>query len=548
MIKEGKMDDTNSVQNLTSLTTNTPGKLRFMIDFDANMCVLALQHTSAEDAIRMYMKSRGIHDPDNNESEKNELLGFLTKKRPHFYRLMKGYPLDRLSLLLRAAFQAQLLYLLTAKIPENNWLSQLNSYTANLPSFKRESFKFKIAEECLSEYSGAENALTPALLQELSLYKDALYQASEQLLEQLRQYLLSDQAVKARKANKQENEQKQDAAKTAYESSGRSTSFLSSEVREIRFILLLESCARQTDGTPTDDLAIIQRNWNSFFPDLMYCSQLEQQIQQLLHPEERLRRYGNVYFRAMGAALSSGGVERLQSVKFLQRIAVYRTVFVTLACSSVARLQEKTMRVCIEDTKEHLAQIGMQLPDNADSIIASVFRLFTWNGAFSEELLRQLHPYQEMCKKNFFEIRDLQAARTENDPIVTQLRLRIKELEDKISNIQYDTLRDLVLQLDRGSNGLRLGQLYRIAFGAEDRSATEIRELLQSFFHLLALQEITPIGGNQLNTVLKEDDDLYWAAVPADSREESRTRILVYPGWKVFDSPVAKPLYKAISD
>ena len=127
---------------------------------------------------------------------------------------------------------------------------------------------------------------------------------------------------------------------------------------------------------------------------------------------------------------------------------------------------------------------------------------------------------------------------------VATLNNRIDEMENSLAKANYDSLKKLVLILDRGGFGYQLGELYRFAHSMDDISIEKAKELVASFFDQLNNIGIKPVAAEKLNQVLDERDELYKASIPVYKEETEGVRVLSYPGWSIEKSVVALPVYR----
>jgi len=510
---------------------------RFLLHFDVHAAICVAQGRELRDALK---EAEGVtlwEKSWNADCFKEELL---KTHRKYFYFSLQHKPINVFYTAFCGAVHTQLLCFLVKGVPSDRWEDMLGQWTRRFPVSWFGGNCGSIQSEYLCEFHKMNEAVDPSDLN------------------QLRQSLSSIEITAERMECAFENLKKQDGGqlrerrKTRIQAGGSSPFGALTNPQKIRLICFLE-CSEETQAEPGKQwLAVLRAKWGEFFPESPLGREEERWLSRVLVLRlpgqlERSRPEGkselSKYCRAMGAAIDHGGVKNLESAVYLNSILLMRAVLMTMAYANLDKLAFRTEDTILADVLSYLENVTYMASDEENSIILEYIRLFRPNGMIDRECVLFAQRYRSVLGKNFSAICKAMEKKNRNIRQVTNLSDRLKEMEGSLRNADFSVKRDIVLGLDRGSYGHRLGELYRFWEGLDKRDVEQVRELLGCIFQLLDTLGITPASQERLDEFIDEDDELYGRIIPEGNLTKEGARILRYPGWSVYGVQVVPPVY-----
>lgn len=498
---------------------------RFLLNFDAHAAACAVQGAGLQRALSGPGAPAGWEGADRFKEE------FLRRQRKYFYFSLQGKPVNVFYTAFRGAVHMFLLCRLAQGVPPGQWEGLLNQWARQFPPAWLGANCRQIQADYLSELRRMQQAAGPAELEHL-----------RRCLGQLEAFGAGMERALGSAAPREES-------RTA----GGSPALDRLTNRQKVSLACFLECAEH-EGLREGERwnSLLGRKWAELFPAAPYGRAEELWLARALDCRlpgqgERSRVPGRgafpKYCRAMGAALEHGGVGSVNSAVYMNSLLLMRAVLMTMACTSLDTLAGRTEDTLLADVLGYLENVTYLAPDGENEIILEYIRLFRPNGDVDRECVLTAQKYRPVLSKNFSAICKAVELKNRNIRQVSNLSDRLKEMESSLCGADFDVKRDMVLRLDRGSYGHRLGELYRFAQGLDQRSPQQVRELLECFFQLLNTLGITPACQERLDQPIGEGDALYDRMAPEGGPAQEGDRVLRYPGWSVQGVQVAPPVY-----
>ncbi len=368
-----------------------------------------------------------------------------------------------------------------------------------------------IQSEYLHEFRMMEEAVTVSELGEMRQSLDILETIAEDM-----EHTLEDM-------KKRSDGQSRDAGGTRISMWSGSPVNQLSNLQRVRLICFFECSESEWDVQDGNWRDALRTKWTDFFPDVPFGPQEERWLSRVLvlrlpgqsdrsRPEDKSEF--SRYCRAMGAALVHGGVKNLESAVFLNSILLTRAVMMTMTYANPDKLVSRTEDALLADALSYLENVTYIASNEENNIILEFIRLFRPNRLMDRECVLFAQKYRSVLSRNFSAICKAMEQKNRNIHQVTNLSERVKKMEGSLRNADFTVKRDIVLGLDRGSYGHRLGELYRYAEGLDERDTGQVRELLGCILQLLDTLGITPVSQDRLDECICKEDVLYDRIAP----------------------------------
>lgn len=526
---------------------NADQMLDILIQFDVQMCLDVLHTTSAQLAVDRWTMS---HLPAPNGLNKNaakQLATLLQNKRKYFLIGMRGENISVYPLRLRAAVHGRLLSLVAKDVPEKNWKQEILAFTKDGFSKRHSNTTQEIITEYLDSYSGCSRALTKDTrnLLKKSLREIDLY------AEKARKGLLGrqDSDVKTAEAPAAENNSQEAPLRIK-------PAFLNSKERKIRFQCLLEyALQEQEQNRQKDWFAPIRSKWNSFIPDLVLVDNLAKQVAAAVYrtlpgqiPEGEKRKCEtplDCYYRALGVALEEGGFQKIRNEAVLRSLVMNRAVALYVSYLDPDDLGSDTVEIAKHEILNRLSQVNYVAGSSDPEDLTKILKLYMEDGCFDPELVRLISPHRELYKELFRSTMEFMNSRNQAFKALSSQLEQIDQYRDAVA---FDTRKDLIDALDRGSHGYCLGRMYRVALGKETLSQEDAQTLMRSFFYLMENLGIQAVAGNLMDQIITEEDPIHKLCIPFYQDTAHGAHKLIYPGWAINGCQVAPPVYQTEED
>lgn len=510
---------------------------RFLLRFDVHTAVCVAQGESLQAALRGPEGAAPWEKSWNASRFKEELL---RTRRKYFYFSLQHDSINVFYTAFRGAVHTFLLCLLAREAPPDQWEQMLDQWVQRFPP----SWLGRDCGEIQSDYlCGLRRMREAAGLPELYELRHSLGNLEA---------AATDMELALEKLRNREAGSLQGAGSVRTRTRERSPFDLQTNLQKVRLICLLECSENEQTVPDGHGLDVLEAKWADFFPDAPFGEQEERGLSRILalqrpRRQERSRPAGrselSKYYRAMGVALNNGGVKNVESTACLNSILLMRAVMMTMAYANLDKLASRAEDTLLADVLSYLENVTYMASDKENSIALEFIGLFRTNGIVDRECVLFTQKYRSVLSKNFNAVCKAMEQKNRNIRQVTNLSDRLREMEGSLRNADFTVKRDIVLGLDRGSYGHRLGELYRFAEGLDDRDAKQVQELLGCIFQMLGALGITPVSQERLDECIGEEDALYDCTVPEGNLVREGLRILRYPGWSVHGVQVVPPVY-----
>ena len=329
--------------------------------------------------------------------------------------------------------------------------------------------------------------------------------------------------------------------------------FLMSKINRTAFQCMVEAYLIMAEAPSEAEWnRYLNKNWEVYFPSLKLTSKRREQINDILELDsnnaqwkKQLTSNFQRYSKALGVAICNGNIQKIRSDSYIRSLTVHRTVAMVVSLIEPENAYIKQIDEIVGDIIAYLSYVNY-IPDKAEEAdIMEILDTYLENGRFNTDSVRLLNTYKQNWKQSYQNTREFLNQRNR---AVSVLNDKIDEMEVSLAKANYDTLKQLIIELDRGSFGYQLGKMYRLAFGIDTVSVDELVSILKILFHQFNNMGIKPVAENQFGQELYKDSLLYKESIPEIVNEDSKPRILLYPGWSLNGTVIAQPVYKAKED
>lgn len=468
-----------------------------------------------------------------SDPSKSELFipEFLRIYREYAHRLLQGKSTNRIRTTYRGAVQTYLLFFMVDGIPSSLWLQRIDALFSQLSPLWMQSVRDEILQEYILLYQDAPEVLFPEDLVQLRACRDDILHVAQRMLDSVMSIAQREMA-------------------TVSSAPPQSTHWrfpLSSTEDRLRFLYFLESCCFTQTETGASWRDCVQQIWSSFYPLVPFSPEIESELQHVLR-RCRLPGVLGTYYAAVDKVFRHG-LDDLNSGSYL-----YALLLVRSACMAAAYApQDMDGRIFYRDSDELLgdtlnyrkrvsAPYALPETEEEDQLV-ELLTLYQKDGHYDSSLLAMAASMRQVLLKNFRALEQRVCKFNESNVLLSQMRAQLHDMEDAVQLADFNVKSKLVHQMDRGSFGCRLGQLYRFSQGLDNRDTEQIREMLRSFFALLDVMGIHPVYNERLNERISPDDALFDKMISYLDLQTEGSRILQYPGWSVNNIQTEPPIY-----
>ena len=476
------------------------------------------------------------------------LEGFVKTNRKYYKFLIDGRKDLSFGNAFRGTVHSFLLWLISQKRPVVSWKTEVNKYTSEL----RENWYEKPREEIIDEYIDLFR----------TVYKDLGLNELEKVCENQKAFANVAERFKKILYSIYEKDGEYLSGNTNLPTYGRigventekpidkkSTAFFETKENKINLLCMAEYYLAITQNSTKQSWQVYLYNtWKKFFPGIEISEKIYEELENLLglvsdsnSDTKKINSNFQRYMRAVGIVINHGNVQNVRSDAVLRSLVLNRTVAMTLSLIDPNKADKKEIEDVLQDVSAYLSYINYVTNKAEEDDLMESLTLYLENGRFSSNSIKKIAQYSDMWKKSFHEMKDYLNSRNK---AVSVLNDRIDEMETTLAKSEYNSMKKMVLNLDRGGFGFCLGKLYRFENNLDDLSVREIRELVSCFFNILNNMGIKPADSERLDTIITEQEELFMRCIPETEEAVSENRILSYPGWSVKESIVALPVYK----
>ena len=528
-----------------------------VILFDVEVCASAgrgerLNSVVYKQANRLYESQMWLNFTETETFVKEVLWG----NRECFHRLLCGQSsIDKAPTAYRGAVQAHLLVLMMDQVSASVWREKIE----NLFSQLRPRWLGRVREEILQEY--------------IALYQDALIFLSQEDWKQL-QLCREDCLVVAQEMSNTvmriaEREMAINlsvptpvpapmptpvpAPSHVHTHTDKHRHFpLNSNTEKLRLLYFLETCsaAQLEQGEPWRVCA--RKNWDKFYPNVPFGKEVEDEMWWVLRRRRPTDMFGT-YCLAIGMVFQYG-LDDINSGVHLYHLLLGRAVGMAVAYAS-EEVAGSTFGIASDevlgDALNYRKRVSVSYAMSAqeeETRLRELLALYQRDGRYDVALLADAASMREVFRKNFRALEKRVQESNEGNVLLMQMHSKLRDMEGALEKADFDVKSKLVHQLDRGSFGCRLGQLYRFAQGLDVKDTGQIREMLRSFFALLETMGICPVLSERLDQEIRATDALFDKIIPYTGLEEDGRRILQYPGWSVGSVQTEPPVYTVVKE
>lgn len=508
--------------------------LRTLILTDSYFCHAAVNSITLSDAqtgLKLFLTDTDWKNIDNAI----EMITNVQKiKRSYFYRTITNKSINRIIVAFRGALHARLLLLISTNVPNRNWLHELNHFMSILPEDWYKQLRRKIAEELIDHYWDAYEILSENDIRQLKFRKESYKIFSKKMLNLLKHYLtLKESAPKP--ASEQNND------------------FFSHKTNKVRLQCLVESYLADPDPSKPRWEQYLRKNWKEYNPKVSLTDSVMQQIAYLLvldtNANPKTRKFhtnSERYFKALGIAIRSKRIQNIYQETTIRTLVLNRTIAMVVSLldpefSDSEKTHAMQTDEVVDDILAYLSYMNYVSTEAENDDIIEILDNYLENGYFNRTSLRLLYRSREVWRQSYLDMKEFLSHRNK---AVSVLNDKIDEMETSLAKANYDSLKRFVLELDRGSFGCRLGQMYRCAKGYDTFSVQDAIQMFNILFDQLNNMGIKPVAEEFLNQRLLEENELFDQCISESSEITKGTHTLYYPGWSINGSTVALPIYK----
>lgn len=469
---------------------------------------------------------------------------FVKKDRKYFKFLIDGRENLSFANAFRGTIHSWLLFLISKKKPVISWKIELRNYIFDL----RDNWYEKTREEIIEEYVDLF----------CTVYKDLSTDDLNRVCDRSKVFSLVATRFKKILYSVYENENKQSKLvmhdrimleSVTQSSLKKKEKFFDSKGNRIILQCMVEYYLSVTPNSSKQTWhTFLHNTWKKFYPGILLSDTIQDELDNLLvifsdNNSDNKKTNSNFqrYMRALGVVINHGNIQNIRSESVLRILVVNRTVAMTLSLIDSNKAEKREIEDVLQDVSAYLSYINYVTNKAEEDDLVESMSLYLENGRFSPNSIKRVAQYSDMWKKNFH---DMKTYLNSRNKAVSVLNDRIDEMETTLAKADYNSIKNMVLNLDRGGFGFCLGKLYRFANALDDLSIQEARTLLSCYFNILNNMGIKPVDTNRLDTIINEQEELFSNCVPEAEDMVNGDRLLSYPGWSIKDSVVALPVYK----
>lgn len=481
---------------------------------------------------------------------------FLWNNRECFHRLLRGQAsIDKAPIAYRGAVQAHLLVLMMDQVSVSVWREKIE----NLFSLLRPRWLGKVREEILLEhivlYQDARIFLSPEDWKQLQLCREDCLVVAQEMSNTVMRIAEQEIAVNLSAPAPVPTPMPTSvpALSHVHTHTDRHWLFpLNSNTEKLRLLYFLETCSatQLEQGEPWRMCA--RKNWNDFYPNAPFCKEVEDELWWVLRRRRSTDMFG-AYCLATGIVFQYG-LGDINSGVHLYHLLLGRAVGMAVAYASESAAGS-TFGVASDeilgDALNYRKRVSVSYAMSAqeeEARLREMLALYQRDGRYDAALLADAVSMREVFRKNFRALEKRVQKSNESNILLLQMHSKLQDMESALEKADFDVKSKLIHQLDRGSFGCRLGQLYRFAQGLDAKDTGQVREMLHSFFALLETMGICPMFGERLDQEISETDALFDKIIPYTGLDEDGKRMLQYPGWSVGSVQTEPPVYIVIKE
>lgn len=520
--------------------------LRVLIMIDADFCHAAACNGRLSDALQNMKLSLSSTDWKNVDDAAQMITDALKKRRSFYYRTLAGRKIDMASVAFRGAIHARLLLLVSTDIPNKNWKKELENFVSDLRSDWYPHLRRQVINAYIDDYWNAYKVLTPSNIQHLNSQKNSYKSFSKKMLDILKHLQeLNDNPPLQQCFNAKTPSSRWDKP-TAGQAGERNNSFFSNKIYRVPLQCLIETYLENSASSKQEWNQYLYDNWKTYYPEIPLTDDMKRQINHLLALDDnsRLKRVNTNferYFKALGFLIRTGDIQKIHQDAIIRTLVLNRTVAMVVSLLDPDKADTKQVDEVVDDIIAYLSYMNYVSNEAEDEDLIDILDAYLENGRFNRTSLQLLSNCREIWQQSYHNMKDFLDHRNK---AVSVLNDKIEEMETSLAKANYNSLKHLILELDRGSFGYRLGQMYRCAMGYDTFTAEEAAMMLKVLFNQLNNMGIKPLAGESLNQTLHEEDSLYEECIPESPEKTQGPRTLLYPGWTINGSTIALPIYK----
>lgn len=522
--------------------------LMAVLDLDI-ICCESIAKKASYSSYRNRISEMIYNFSEANEADARSILEeFVKTDRKYFKFLIDG----REDLFFRNAFRGTihswLLFLISQKKPVVSWKIELGNYTSDLPDNWHEKPREEIIEEYVDLFHTVYKDLSTDDLNRVCDISNTFSIVATHFKKILYSIYENDGERSARYAKPVIHD------RTMFKSVTqpllkRKENFFDSKENRIILQCMAEYYLSVTPNSSKQKWhAFLHNTWKKFYPGILLSDTIQDELDNLLEvfsnnnsDNKKTNNNFQRYMRALGIVINHGNVQNIRSEAVLRILVVNRTVAMTLSLMDPNKAGKRETEDVLQDVSAYLSYINYVTNKAEEDDLVESMSLYLENGRFSPNSIKRVAQYSNMWKKSFH---DMKVYLNSRNKAVSVLNDRIDEMETTLDKADYNSMKNMVLNLDRGGFGFCLGKLYRFANALDDLSIQETRTLLSCYFSMLNNMGIKPVDSGRLDTIIHEQEELFSNCVPEAEDMVNGDRLLSYPGWSVKDSVVALPVYK----
>lgn len=485
---------------------------------------------------------------DSSITLQDILDNYIKKKRKYYFLLITGKKVSSFAYSFRGTINTRLLYLISQNVSNLYWKKELEKFTSRFRESWFRQVRNDIIDEYVNEFWSAKKILTDSdmvYLHGMGAKLEELSNIYSSLLEKAYRKDAGVPEVEEKKENPVIRKTEESKIPEVQEK----RAFFSSKENKISLQCMTEYYLSTTEkSTEQTWNQYLSNSWKRFFPGIDLSDAIIDELNEMM----RMAQYNNVrdkntssgflrYIKALGVVIRNGNLQNIRSDSVVRSLVLNRTTAMAISLIDPEKADKKTQEDLLQDIFAYLSYINYVTNKAEEEDLTDSIDIYCENGRFNSEAIKKLASFSGLWKKSVLFMKEY--LNNKNKAVAT-LNNRIDEMENSLAKANYDSLKKLVLILDRGGFGYQLGELYRFAHSMDDISIEKAKELVASFFDQLNNIGIKPVAAEKLNQVLDERDELYKASIPVYKEETEGVRVLSYPGWSIEESVVALPVYR----
>lgn len=516
---------------------------RQVVVLDAQACACAGRGDRLEPAVRELAACLAESPlwPDSACAE-GFVREFLRKKRECLWRLMRSYePVSKAPTAYRGAVQSHLLVLLADRVPPDQWRDTVLAPFSQLPPRWLSNVREEILQEHIALYQDADDYLMPE-------ERTRLQQCRAGCVRTLRK--MTDTVIRiARRENTLEYQ-----ADTPLEKSVKTERWhfdLSSSSEKLRLLYFLETCCAAQLEQEGPWQVYAKQNWSDFYPGVPFDSAVEEEIWRALRRQHSVGVFSD-YCSAIGMVFRHG-IKGIHSGAYLYHLLLGRAALLAAAYAPEAAGAPfgGELDSLLNDALDYRKRVPVPYAvaeQDEEQRLLDLLALYQRDGRYDTALLTEAAHMRKVFQKNFQALEDRVQDSNESNVLLSQMRSQLNAMQGDLEKADFVAKQALVRQMDRGSFGYRLGQMYRFAQGMDNKDPEQAREMLRTFFALLENIGVSPVCGERLGEEIPETDELFDKMIPSMGTEGSGKRVLQYPGWIVCGVQTEAPVYITVKE